>query len=179
MSASKVIGVVTSRFNSEVTSKLEEGAIKILEKAGVEIELVRVPGAFEIPLACQGLFLRGCQGIVALGAVIRGETSHYDFVCNAVERGISQVSLEWHRPISFGVLTTDNEEQAQERVGGKHGHKGEEAAQVCLEMVGLLSKLSIKDFAPGYESWAEGLKESAKKSKKIQISKKNQKKKRK
>lgn len=102
---------------------------------------VKVPGAVEIPLACQVLLSRGCAGAVALGAVIRGETSHYDYVCNSVERGISQLMLETGKPIAFGVLTTENEAQALDRVGGRHGHKGEEAAQVVLEMVGLLKEL--------------------------------------
>ncbi len=78
---------------------------------------------------------------MALAAVIRGETSHYDYVCNAVERGCSELQLKFHKPIGFGVLTTDNEEQAMDRCGGNHGHKGEEAAQVTLEMVELLKKV--------------------------------------
>jgi 6,7-dimethyl-8-ribityllumazine synthase len=135
------IGVVTSRFNSEITEKLLEGALLVLEDAGAEILSVKVPGAVEIPVTCQALLKAGCEGVVALGAVIRGETSHYDYVCNSVERGISQLMLDTGKPIAFGVLTTENEEQAQERVGGKHGHKGEEAAQVILEMVGLLKDL--------------------------------------
>ncbi|MFN8845723.1 MAG: 6,7-dimethyl-8-ribityllumazine synthase [Bdellovibrionales bacterium] len=135
------IGVVTSRFNSEITEKLLEGALMVLEDSGVEILSVKVPGAVEIPITCQALLEAGCDGVVALGAVIRGETSHYDYVCNSVERGISQLMLKFNKPISFGVLTTENEEQALERVGGKHGHKGEEASQVILEMVGLLKDL--------------------------------------
>jgi 6,7-dimethyl-8-ribityllumazine synthase len=135
------VGVVTSRFNSEITEKLLEGALLVLEDSRVEILSVKVPGAVEIPITCQALLKAGCEGVVALGAVIRGETSHYDYVCNSVERGISQLMLETGKPIAFGILTTENEEQALERVGGKHGHKGEEAAQVILEMVGLLKDL--------------------------------------
>jgi 6,7-dimethyl-8-ribityllumazine synthase len=138
------IGVVTSRFNSEVTSLLEEGALQFLEGVEtphIEIEAVRVPGAVEIPLACQALFARGCDGVVALGAVIRGETSHYDYVCNSVERGITALMLEYKKPIGFGVLTTENEEQAMDRAGGKHGNKGTECAQTVLEMIGLLEEL--------------------------------------
>lgn len=136
------IGVVTSRFNEEVTAKLEEGALDYLESIeGVEVLAVRVPGAVEIPLACKALFDAGCAGVVALGAVIRGETSHYDVVCNSVERGVTQLMLETGKPIGFGVLTTDNDEQAMDRVGGKHGHKGVEAAQVTMEMIGLLGEL--------------------------------------
>ena len=84
---------------------------------------------------------QGCDAAIALGAVIRGETSHYDYVCQSVERGITQIMLETGKPIAFGVLTTENEQQALDRVGGNHGHKGEEAAQVALEMLGLLRDL--------------------------------------
>lgn len=138
------IGVVTARFNDEVTSKLEQGALDFLEsfKGALEIYNVKVPGAVEIPLACQALLDKGCDGVVALGAVIRGETSHYDYVCNSVERGVSQLMLEYKKPIGFGVLTVENDEQAKDRCGGKHGNKGYEAAQVTMEMIGLLQDLS-------------------------------------
>lgn len=136
------VGVVTARFNTEVTEKLEDGALSYLENSGVEILSVKVPGAVEIPLACKALFDIGCGGVVALGAVIRGETSHYDYVCNSVERGVTALMLEYGRPIGFGVLTTENEEQALDRAGGKHGNKGAEAAQVVLEMMGLLTDLA-------------------------------------
>lgn len=135
------IGVVTSRFNEEVTYKLEEGALSYLEALPVEVLAVRVPGAVEIPLACKALFDIGCEGVVALGCVIRGETSHYDYVCNSVERGVTQLMLETGKPIGFGVLTTENDEQAQDRAGGKHGNKGTESAQVTMEMIGLLKDL--------------------------------------
>lgn len=138
------VGVVTARFNSEITSKLEEGALAVLEDAGVHIESVKVPGAVEIPITCQALFKRGCDGVVALGAVIRGETSHYDYVCQSVERGVTELMLQTGKPIGFGVLTTENEEQALDRVGGRHGHKGAEAAEVTLEMIGLLKDLKKK-----------------------------------
>lgn len=136
--------MVTSRFNSEITEKLEQGALDYLESmnlAGLEIMAVRVPGAVEIPLACQALFDQGCDGVVALGCVIRGETSHYDYVCNSVERGITALMLERKKPIGFGVLTTENDEQAEARAGGKHGNKGAEAAEVVIEMIGLLKEL--------------------------------------
>ena len=138
------IGVVTSRFNSEVTDKLEQGALDFLESVaeeGAEILAVRVPGAIEIPLACQALLDQGCDGVVALGAIIRGETSHYDYVCSSVERGVSALILEYKKPIGFGVLTTENEEQAMARAGGEHGNKGAEAAEVVLEMIGLMKDL--------------------------------------
>ena len=140
----KKIGVVTALFNGEVTEKLEEGALGFLENVEgetFEIFSVRVPGAVEIPLACQALLDKGCDGVVALGAVIRGETSHYDYVCSSVERGVSALMLEYKKPIGFGVLTTENEEQALERAGGGHGNKGADAAQVVVEMIGLLNDL--------------------------------------
>lgn len=145
------IGVVTSRFNEDVTFALEKGALDYLDglHEDVEIHSVRVPGAVEIPLACQALLLNGCDGVVALGAVIRGETSHYDYVCNSVERGVSELMLKFERPIGFGVLTTENDEQALERAGGKHGNKGAEAAQVVMEMIGLLQDLkAVRDVKP-------------------------------
>jgi len=132
------IGIVTAKFNSLVTEKLEAGALRALEESGLssqQVKVVRVPGAVEIPLAVKALFEVGYDGVVALGAVIRGETSHYDYVCNAVERGCSQMMLDFGRPVGFGVLTTENEEQALDRAGGKHGNKGHEAAQVVLEMI--------------------------------------------
>lgn len=132
---------MTSRFNADVTEMLLDGALRVLDNSEAEVYSVKVPGAVEIPVTCQALLNAGCEGVVALGAVIRGETSHYDYVCNSVERGISQLMLETGKPIGFGILTTENEEQAFDRVGGTHGHKGEEAAQVVLEMVGLLKEL--------------------------------------
>lgn len=137
--------MVTSRFNSEVTDKLEQGALSYLESLSathdIEVLSVRVPGAVEIPLAVQTLLDIRCDGVVALGAVIRGETSHYDYVCNSVERGVSELMLRYKKPIGFGVLTTENDEQAMDRAGGKHGNKGAEAAEVVVEMIGLLKEL--------------------------------------
>lgn len=140
------IGVVTSRFNEEITSKLEQGALNRLIELGAKQEQIfqlSVPGAVEIPLAAQALLNMGCDGVVALGAVIRGETSHYDYVCQAVERGCNQMSLEFRKPVAFGVLTTETEEQARDRVGGRHGHKGVEAAEVVIEMIRLLQDLQV------------------------------------
>jgi 6,7-dimethyl-8-ribityllumazine synthase len=140
------IGVVTSRFNDEVTSKLEEGAVaRLLELGAKEEQLMRlsVPGAVEIPLATQALLKKGCAGVIALGAVIRGETAHFEYVCRSVERGCTNVALESGRPVAFGVLTVDNDEQALDRVGGRHGHKGKEAAEVVVEMIQLLKELQL------------------------------------
>lgn len=136
------VGVVTARFNNEITAKLEEGAISYLESCeGVEIFAALVPGAVELPLACQAFLDAGCDGVVALGAVIRGETSHYDYVCNSVTDGITRLMLDYKKPIGFGVLTTENEEQALDRAGGNHGNKGAEAAQVVMEMIGLTQEI--------------------------------------
>ncbi len=135
------IGVVTAQFNSEVTSKLETAALEALVKHGCrQVDAVRVPGAFEIPLAAKWL-LEKCDAVVALGAVIRGDTSHYDYVCSAVERGCTELQLKTGKPVTFGVLTTDNDEQALDRAGGKHGNKGTEAALVAIEMLRLKAKI--------------------------------------
>lgn len=141
------IGVVTARFNSEVTEKLEEGALRALKEMGClesDIRAVRVAGAFEVPLAAKALLDAGCDGVVALGAVIRGETSHYDYVCSAVERGCTELALRSGKPVGFGILTTDTDEQAMDRAGGRHGNKGAEAAQVVVEMVRLLKSIQEK-----------------------------------
>lgn len=136
------VGVVTARFNDEITAKLEEGAISFLETCeGVEIFAALVPGAVEIPLAVQTFLDHGCDGVVALGAVIRGDTSHYDYVCNSVTDGLTRLMLDYKKPIGFGVLTTENEQQAFDRAGGEHGNKGAEAAQVVLEMIGLTQEI--------------------------------------
>lgn len=136
------IGVVTSRFNEDITECLREGALSYLEEiGGFEVYDVSVPGAVEIPLATQALIQKGCKGVIALGAVIRGETSHYDYVCSSVTQGLTSLMLQHHVPIGFGILTTENLAQAQDRAGGKHGNKGEEAAEVTVEMIGLLKNL--------------------------------------
>ena len=136
------IGVVTARWNDKVTSLLEKGALGELEEMGCrDVKAVRVAGAFEVPLAVKALLDSGCDGVVALACVIRGETTHYDYVCAAVERGCSELALEYGKPVGFGVLTTENDEQAMDRAGGKHGNKGAEAAQVTVEMVQLLREI--------------------------------------
>lgn len=138
------IGIVTSRFNQPITEGLEKGAYERLLELGVRAERivrVRVPGAVEIPLAALHMLESDCDAVIALGAVIRGETSHYDYVCNSVERGCSQVMLQTKKPVVFGVLTTENEEQAEARVGGAHGHKGRDAAEVAVEMLNLADML--------------------------------------
>jgi len=127
--------VVVARFNSGITDKLLEGAREALEKSGAAaIEVFYVPGAFELPLAAKWLAHGGYSAIIALGAVIRGETPHFDFVAGEAARGLQQVALECNIPVAFGVLTTDTMEQAAARAGGKHGNKGYDAAMTAIEM---------------------------------------------
>lgn len=136
------IAVVTSRFNEKITLKLQEAALDFLEEMGMDILSVSVPGAVEIPITIQALFeAHKVDGAVALGAVVRGETTHYDEVCRSVERGCTTLMLQYKKPIGFGILTTENEEQALARAGGEHGNKGYDAAQVVVEMIGLLKEI--------------------------------------
>ena len=134
--------IILSRFNDFIGSKLLAGAIYELKRHGVEdsnIEVVKVPGAFEIPVTAQKLAQSGKYGaIITLGAVIRGATAHFDYVSAEVSKGIAQVSLQTGVPVIFGVLTTDNIEQAIERAGTKAGNKGSDAAKSAIEMVNLL-----------------------------------------
>ncbi len=133
------IGIVVSEFNGEITESLYEGARAALKENKIEdgqIETMRVPGAFEIPLAAKFLISKkGVQGVVALGAVIRGETSHYDYVCQAAERGCTTVSLECLKPVGFGVLTTENDEQAWARAKRDKTNKGYETSLAVLKMI--------------------------------------------
>ena len=137
--------VVAARFNADIVDRLVGGVEATLGDHGVSAErltLVRVPGAFEIPLTAKRLASRGrFAAIIALGAVIRGETSHFDYVAGECARGVAQVSLDTGVPIIFGVLTTDNRDQAEARAGGGHGNKGSEVALAALEMVTLLRRI--------------------------------------
>jgi 6,7-dimethyl-8-ribityllumazine synthase len=139
------IAIVLSLFNEFIGQKLLEGALKSLKENNVDdnnIDIVKVPGAFEIPLAAEKLAsLRKYDSILCLGAVIRGETPHFDYVADAASSGILQVSLKYSLPIAFGVLTTNNVEQAVERAGGKHGNKGYDIAITALEMADLMKKI--------------------------------------
>lgn len=140
-----VVGIVTSRFNEEITQKLRKGALDVLNDFGVNYFDVEVPGAVEIPLAAKWLIeTKKCDAVIALGCVIRGETAHFDFVCNSVERGCSQLQLEYNLPVVFGVLTTEDGQQAEDRAGGSKGDKGKEAAFVALEMLALRDQLESK-----------------------------------
>lgn len=141
----KKFGIVVSRFNSFIAERLLDGALDTLARSGAaddDIEVARVPGAFEIPLVAQKMVKSDrYDAVICLGAVIRGATSHYDLVANEAAKGIAQVSLAHDIPLVFGVITTDTIEQAIERAGSKAGNKGSEAAQVAIEMVNLLHKL--------------------------------------
>lgn len=134
--------VVASRFNAEVVDRLLAGACAALERHGVDrdrIEVVRVPGAWEIPLALESLARsERFDGLVALGAVIRGETAHFEYVAGECSRGVMDVALRHELPIGFGVLACETLEQALARAGGAAGDKGEEAALAALEMIGVL-----------------------------------------
>ncbi|MBV8807396.1 MAG: 6,7-dimethyl-8-ribityllumazine synthase [Acidobacteriaceae bacterium] len=141
------IGIVVSRFNEFITEQLAKGALEILEKHGCpreNIRFVKVPGAWELPIAARSLAPH-CDAIIALGAVVRGETPHFEFVANGAADGLSRVSLDTGVPIAFGVLTTDDLQQAMERAGGKSGNKGCEAAEAAIEVANLQRRLKEQD----------------------------------
>ncbi|WP_088331624.1 6,7-dimethyl-8-ribityllumazine synthase [Lacimicrobium sp. SS2-24] len=142
----KKFALVVSRFNSFVVESLVDGALDVLERVGEvneqDITLVRVPGAYELPVVAKKLAEQGgYDAIIALGAVIRGGTPHFDFVAGECNKGLAQVSLEFGLPLAFGVITTDSIEQAIERSGTKAGNKGAEAAMSALEMVNVLDQI--------------------------------------
>jgi 6,7-dimethyl-8-ribityllumazine synthase len=141
--------VLASRFNEPIVKKLVDGALQALLKHGVvfeDIDVVWVPGAWELPVAARWLLAtERYDGIVALGAVIRGETAHFDYIAGEASKGLAEASAESETPIGFGVLTCDTEEQAEARAGGAHGNKGWDAAVATLEMADLVDRLSPGD----------------------------------
>ena len=143
--AGRRFAVVASRFNSRIGDQLVAGALECLRRHGVEpgdIQLVRVPGAWEIPQAAEEIAAAGkVDALVAVGVVIRGETPHFDYICSACSQGLARVAERHRLPVGFGVLTCDTSEQAQERAGGKAGNKGWEAAIAALEMADLFARL--------------------------------------
>ena len=143
------LAIVAARFNDVVTSRLVDGALAALRRHGVaddDVEVAWTPGAFEIPLVAQRLAgTGGFDAIVCLGAVIRGDTAHFEYVAGEAASGIQRVALETGVPCIFGVLTTETLEQALDRAGGKHGNKGWESATAALEMAGLLDSLPKKE----------------------------------
>lgn len=139
------IAIIATRFNESIVDNLINGAVDALTRHGAgdaQLQIVRVPGAYELPLAAQALARsRQVDGIVALGVVIRGATPHFDYVCSECASGLNRVSLEHDLPIGFGVLTCDTIEQALERAGTKAGNKGADAAMATIEMISVLQQL--------------------------------------
>lgn len=141
------LAVLVSRFNEGITQRLEQGAIDALLRAGVaeaDLDVIRVPGAWELPAAARtALATDRYDALVAVGAVIRGETPHFEYVAGAAARGLAEVSAEFDTPIGFGVLTCDTVAQAEARAGGAHGNKGADAALAALEMADLHTRLDV------------------------------------
>ncbi len=140
------IALIVSRFNEAVTAEMKQGALSRLEQLQFDhqdITLIEVPGAVEIPLIAKTLAKQGKnKAIICLGAVIRGETSHYDYVCSQVSEGCQAVMMEFELPVIFGVLTTENQQQAWDRLGGAHGHKAIDAVDAAIEMVEVMKSLA-------------------------------------
>ena len=136
-------GIVVARFNRDITEELLDGAERILRKHdAADVSVWCVPGAFEAPLVAKRLAASGAvDAVICLGAVIRGETAHFEYVAGETAAGITRAALDTGIPVVFGVLTVDDREQARDRLGGKEGHKGEEAALTAIEMVSLLREL--------------------------------------
>lgn len=136
------VAIVVGEFNREITEKLEAGAIDYLKNeedlSSDQILVSHVPGVVEIPLVARTYLQKGVDAVVAIGAVIRGETTHYEAVCNSVERGCCLLQIEYGKPVTFGVITTENEEQALARSGGAHGNKGRDAAETAMKMIRMI-----------------------------------------
>ena len=147
--AGRRFAVVASRFNEHITQKLADGAVDALTRHGVsfdDVDLVWVPGAWELPPAVRRLLASDrYDAIVAVGAVIRGDTPHFDYVAGEASRGLADASAEFDKPIGFGLLTCDTMEQAEARAGGEHGNKGWDAALAALEMAYLFDRLDAAD----------------------------------
>ena len=140
------IAIAAARFNAEIVDELLAGCLRRLGELGIgadRVDTVRVPGAFELPVTAAA-FARGGRhaAVICLGAVVRGETPHFDYVAGQAARGIQDVSVETGVPVIFGVLTTNTQEQAVERIGGRHGHAGERAAEAAVEMIGVLGSIA-------------------------------------
>ncbi len=135
------IGIAVSEWHPEVTEELFDGAVKILLQSGISKKNIlrkNSPGSFELPFTAQNLFKKSkVSAVICLGCVIKGETDHYHYICKTVSKGIMDVSLLHNKPVAFGVLTTENLQQALDRAGGKFGNKGEEAAEAVLKMLAL------------------------------------------
>ena len=145
--AGRRFAVVASRFNEHITQKLADGAVDALTRHGVgfdDVDLVWVPGAWELPAAVRRLLASDrYDAVVAVGAVVRGDTPHFDYVAGEASRGLADASTEFDRPIGFGLLTCDTMAQAEARAGGEHGNKGWDAAMAALEMADLFDRLDV------------------------------------
>jgi 6,7-dimethyl-8-ribityllumazine synthase len=143
--ARRYVGVVVSRFNGDITTRLLEGALAALEEAGVDrarVDVMQVPGAFELPLGAMAMAkTRRYACVVALGCVIRGDTPHFEYIAQEAASGLQLAALETGVPVAFGVLTCDSRMQAEARAGGRHGNKGADAAQSALEMADVFARL--------------------------------------
>jgi len=143
----KRFGIIVSRFNQFITEKLVAGALDALTRSGItesEIEIIHVPGSFEIPLvAKRALSSQRFDAIICLGTVIRGETPHFDYVANEVSKGIAQLGIEHSTPVMYGIITADNTDQAIERAGNKMGNKGFTTAQAAIELLNLFKSAKI------------------------------------
>jgi len=141
-------GILVSEWNEEVTESLAEGAIQFLKKKGVPSENIikeYVPGSFELTMGAQWMAEKeNIDTVICIGCVIQGETKHFDFICDAVAKGITDINIKYGKPIIFGVLTPNTQQQALDRAGGKHGNKGEEAAATALKMLNLKNSLNSK-----------------------------------
>lgn len=139
------VGIVAAEWNPSITDALLDGAVSTLENQGVKKEnilVVRVPGTFELTTGCDLMLThQQVDAVIGIGCVIQGETRHFDFICEAVSNGLTNLALKHEKPVIFSVLTTNNMEQAQERAGGKHGNKGTEGAITALKMIALRDKL--------------------------------------
>ena len=135
--------LVKTEWNSEIVDELEAGCMKVLDKYDIRWKTITVPGAIEIPFAINHAYknIEKIKAFIALGCVIKGHTPHFEYVCQSVTQGVTQLNLDLPVPTIFGVLTVNTEEQARERLGGTHGHKGEEAAITALKMIALTNKL--------------------------------------
>lgn len=153
------VAVVAGRFNAHITTRLVEGACEALERYGLatEVPVYWVPGAFEIPLAAQRLAASGAlDAVICIGAVVRGDTPHFEYVSGPCAEGCARVALDSGVPIAFGVLTTNDEQQALDRCGGREGNKGAEAAATAVEMVALLRRLSPPMAGGGPDTRGDG-----------------------
>ena len=145
--ASKMkFGIVVAEWNNDITEALYNGAYETLIKHGALSENIikrYVPGSFELTLGAQLMAEAGVDAVIILGTVIQGETRHFDFICHGVTQGITELNLKYNKPFIFGLLTTDNHQQAVDRAGGKHGNKGDEAAVTAIKMVALKKELEL------------------------------------